>query len=36
MVKLVDFAKSKIKYADFTQVDKFNMLDMFVNNPTTY
>ena len=36
MMKLVDYARNKIKYADFTQTDKYNMVDMFVNNATTY
>ncbi len=36
MIKLIDYAKNKVKYADFTQLDKYNLLDMFVNNPTTY
>jgi hypothetical protein len=35
-MKLVDYARNKIKYTDFTQTDKYNMLDMFVNNATTY
>jgi len=36
MMKLVDYARNKIKYTDFTQADKYNMVDMFVNNATTY
>lgn len=36
ILKLVDFAKTKVKYDDFTSIDKQNLIDLFVNNETTY
>lgn len=30
--KLADMGKNKIKFEDFTVIDKVNMLDLFVNN----
>ena len=36
ILKLVDFAKTKVKFEDFTQTDKQNLIDLFVNNETTY
>ena len=33
--KLAAFAKGRIKYEDFTSKDKFNILDLFVNNQKT-
>jgi hypothetical protein len=36
ILKLVDFAKTKVKYEDFTSIDKQNLIDLFVNNETTY
>jgi hypothetical protein len=35
LMKLASFAKSRIKYEDFTAKDKFNVLDLFVNNERT-
>lgn len=35
LMKLASFAKGRIKYEDFTQRDKFNILDLFVNNEKT-
>lgn len=35
LTKLAAFAKGRIKYEDFTQKDKFNILDLFVNNQKT-
>ncbi len=35
LMKLASFAKGKIKYEDFTSKDKFNILDLFVNNEKT-
>lgn len=34
-MKLASFAKGRIKYEDFTSRDKFNILDLFVNNEKT-
>ena len=33
--KLVNFAKNKIKFEDFTSVDKYQLLSLFVNNEKT-
>ena len=35
LTKLAAFAKGRIKYEDFTSKDKFNILDLFVNNQKT-
>jgi hypothetical protein len=35
LTKLAAFAKGRIRYEDFTQKDKFNILDLFVNNQKT-
>jgi FAD/FMN-containing dehydrogenase len=35
LMKLAAFAKGRIKYEDFTSKDKFNILDLFVNNEKT-
>jgi hypothetical protein len=35
LLKLASLAKSKIKYDDFTARDKYNILDLFVNNEKT-
>lgn len=34
-MKLASLAKSKIKLSDFTNKDKFNIIDLFVNNEKT-
>jgi hypothetical protein len=31
-VKLVNYAKDKVKFEDFNSVDKYNLVDLFVNN----
>lgn len=36
ILKLVKHARSKVKFEDFTSVDRFNMIDLFVNNERTY
>ena len=36
ILKLVEFAKTKVKYEDFSSMDKQNLIDLFVNNETTY
>ena len=33
--KLNDNMKGKIKYHDFTKLDKYNFLEIFVNHPQT-
>jgi len=35
LTKLAAFAKGRIKYEDFTSKDRFNILDLFVNNQKT-
>lgn len=35
LMKLASFAKNRIKFDDFTAKDKFNLLDLFVNNEKT-
>lgn len=35
LMKLASFSKNRIKYEDFTAKDKFNILDLFVNNEKT-
>jgi hypothetical protein len=35
LVKLAALAKGKIKISDFNSKDKFNILDLFVNNEKT-
>eukprot|EP00347_Sterkiella_histriomuscorum_P004558 403360006 len=35
IVKLVSFAKNKIKYSDFTQSDKYRLIELFVTNEQT-
>jgi hypothetical protein len=35
LMKLASFAKHRIKFEDFTPKDKFNLLDLFVNNEKT-
>ena len=35
LMKLASFAKGRIKYEDFTPRDKFNIMDLFVNNEKT-
>ena len=35
LMKLASFAKNRIKFHDFTAKDKFNLLDLFVNNEKT-
>jgi len=32
---LVGYAKNKIKFEDFTSVDKYQLLSLFVNNEKT-
>lgn len=32
----MDHAKNKVKFEDFTSFDKQNLIDLFVNNLTTY
>lgn len=34
-MRVVQFTKKKVKIEDFTQHDKFNLLDLFVNNEKT-
>jgi hypothetical protein len=34
-MRLVQLAKNKVKVNDFTQRDKYNLLDLFVNNEKT-
>ena len=36
MIKLVKFANKKIKFEDFNTRDKISLVDLFVNNETTY
>jgi len=33
--KLADLAKNRVKYDEFTQIDRTNLLDLFVNNERT-
>ena len=33
--KLAELAKGRVKYDEFTQVDRNNLLDLFVNNERT-
>lgn len=35
LTKLAAFAKGRIRYEDFSSKDKFNILDLFVNNQKT-
>jgi len=35
LMKLASFAKNRVKFDDFTSKDKFNLLDLFVNNEKT-
>jgi hypothetical protein len=35
LIKLASLAKNKIKMSDFTSKDRFNVLDLFVNNEKT-
>ena len=35
LMRVVQFTKRKVKIEDFTQHDKFNLLDLFVNNEKT-
>ena len=35
LMRLVQLAKNKVKIKDFTQKDKYNLLDLFVNNEKT-
>lgn len=35
LLKLANLAKKRIKYDDFTSTDKFNIIDLFVNNEQT-
>ena len=35
LIKLASLAKSKVRIADFTAKDRFNLLDLFVNNEKT-
>lgn len=35
LMKVAAYAKGRIKYEDFTSKDKFNILDLFVNNEKT-
>lgn len=35
LIKLANFNNGKVKVSDFTSVDKFNLLDLFVNNEKT-
>jgi len=34
-MRLVQLAKNKVKFKDFTQKDKYNLIDIFVNNEKT-
>ena len=34
-MRLAAYAKGRIRYEDFTSKDKFNILDLFVNNEKT-
>jgi len=36
ILKLMNSARHKIKLSDFTKQDKYNLIDLFVNNETTY
>lgn len=35
LMKLAQLAKNRVKYSDFTSKDRFNVLDLFVNNEKT-
>lgn len=35
ILKLVNYAKGKVKYEEFTNVDKFHLMELFVTNETT-
>ena len=35
ILKIAMLAKGKVKNADFTSVDRYNILDLFVNNEKT-
>mgnify|MGYP001587413553 CR=1 FL=1 len=35
LLKLANLTKDKIKMSDFTQRDRYNLLDLFVNNENT-
>lgn len=35
LMKLAQLAKNRIKFTDFTNKDRFNILDLFVNNEKT-
>lgn len=35
LMKLANLTKGRIKMSDFTSKDKFNLLDLFVNNEKT-
>ena len=35
LMKLVGFAKSKVKYEDFSAVDKRNLIELFATNERT-
>ena len=35
LLKLASLAKNRVKLSDFTQKDKHNLLDLFVNNERT-
>jgi hypothetical protein len=35
ILKLVNFAKGRIKYEEFTAIDKFHLMELFVTNETT-
>ena len=35
LVKLVGMAKGKVNYDEFTSVDKYNLVELFVTNETT-
>lgn len=35
ILKLVNYAKGRVKYEEFTNVDKFHLMELFVTNETT-
>ena len=35
MGKLAEMAKGRVKFEEFTQIDRNNLLDLFVNNERT-
>ena len=35
ILKLVNFAKGRVKYEEFSNADKFHLMELFVTNETT-